>query len=180
MSIPKLETERLLLREWAESDTDPFAKMNCDPEVMKYFPKHLSYDESKAFIQKSNSILSEKKFGLWAVEIKNSKEFIGFIGLAVPTFEARFMPCTEIGWRLKASAWGHGYASEGARQVLQYAFVNLGMNEVVSFTAKINEPSWKVMERIGMKRNAEEDFDHPKVEKGHLLERHVLYRIRKS
>lgn len=90
------------------------------------------------------------------------------------------MPCTEIGWRLNISAWGHGYASEGAKRVLKYAFKTLDLNEVVSFTAKINERSWKVMERIGMSRDAAEDFDHPKVQKGHQLERHVLYRIKKS
>jgi len=178
MKIPRLETERLILREWIDGDIQPFVDMNCDPDVMRFFPKHLTAEESRQFIAKSNSILLEKQFGLWAVEIKESGEFIGFIGLAIPTFETSFTPCTEIGWRLTKQSWGKGYATEGAKRVLQYAFKNLDLKEVVSFTSELNRPSIKVMERIGMKRSPSEDFNHPRVEKGHRLERHVLYRKR--
>jgi RimJ/RimL family protein N-acetyltransferase len=180
MKIPRLESERLVLREWLEGDFQPFANMGCDPDVMRFFPKHLTAEESRQFIAKSNATLLEKQFGLWAVEIKESGEFIGFIGLAVPTFETNFTPCTEIGWRLAKESWGKGYATEGAMRVLQYAFKDLGLEEVVSFTSELNLPSIKVMERIGMDRNPAEDFNHPRVEKGHRLERHVLYRREKG
>lgn len=180
MKIPRLESERLLLREWQEHDLQPFVEMGCDPDVMRFFPKQLSPEECKQFIDKSNSILLEKQFGLWAVEVKDTAEFIGFIGLAEPTFKAKFTPCTEIGWRLKKTAWGKGYASEGALCVLRYAFMGLELREVVSFTSQLNKPSIKVMERIGMKRNHDNDFDHPRVEKGHPLERHVFYQIGKE
>lgn len=180
MKILRLESERLLLREWTDSDAQPFINMNCDPDVMRFFPKPLTAEESKQFISKSNSILLEKQFGLWAVEVKESAEFIGFIGLAVPTFDAHFTPCTEIGWRLTKKSWGMGYATEGAIRILQYAFKDLDFEEIVSFTSELNLPSIKVMERLGMKRSPTEDFDHPRVEKGHRLERHVLYRIRRE
>lgn len=177
IKIPRLESDRLILREWRESDIEPFANMNTDPVVMEFFPKLLSYEESKQFVLNSNTILNDKQFGLWAAEVKETKEFIGFIGLAVPTFEAPFTPCTEIGWRLKANSWGNGFATEGAKRVLEYAFSDLDLKEIVSFTSELNVRSWKVMERIGMSRNPNEDFDHPKVEEGHKLRRHVLYRI---
>jgi len=178
MHIQRLETSRLLLREWVDTDREPFAEMNGDPEVMQFFPKPLSHEESDRFIIKSNQILSEKKFGLWAVEVKDSKEFIGFIGLAAPAFEAHFTPCIEIGWRLKKQAWGKGFATEGAVTVLQYGFQDLKLSEIVSFTSALNRPSIKVMERIGMTRKEHEDFDHPRIEHGHRLQRHVLYRIK--
>jgi 3-dehydroquinate dehydratase/shikimate dehydrogenase len=180
MNFLRIESERLILREWNETDIEPFASLNCDPDVMQYFPKPLTTEESKQFIIKSNSILQEKSFGLWAAEIKSSSEFIGFIGLAVPTFEAPFTPCIEIGWRLAKKFWSQGYATEGARRVLQYAFDDLHLNEVVSFTSELNRPSIRVMERIGMKRDPNEDFYHPRVEKGHRLEKHVLYRLKKN
>lgn len=180
MIIPKIESERLVLREWNDKDIEPFVNLNSDPDVMRFFPKLLTANESKLFILKSNSILQEKQFGLWAVEVKNSSDFIGFIGLAEPDFEAPFMPCIEIGWRLAKKFWGKGYATEGALRVLQYAFKDLQLNEVVSFTSELNIPSVRVMERIGMKRDAKEDFKHPRVEPGHRLEKHVLYRLKKN
>jgi RimJ/RimL family protein N-acetyltransferase len=154
--------------------------MNADPDVMRYFQKPLTREESDRFIDKSNQILTEKGFGLWAVEVKGTGRFIGYIGLAVPAFEAHFTPCTEIGWRLSKQNWGQGFATEGAEKVLTYAFQQLGLKEVVSFTSTLNTPSIKVMKRIGMQRKEDEDFDHPKVEKGHRLARHVLFRLENS
>jgi len=180
MIAPRLKSERLLLREWVSSDEEPFMALNRDPHVMELFPNLLTPEESAQFITRSKNLLAEKKFGLWAVETQDSKEFIGFIGLNEPTWDAHFTPCIEIGWRLAKKFWGRGFATEGARRVLEYAFDDLKLQEVVSFTSPLNQRSIKVMEKIGMKRNRTEDFDHPKVEKGHRLERHVLYRLKQA
>lgn len=172
-----LETERLILRQWKESDKEVFAKLNGDAETMLFFPKLLSREESDAFVDRTIEVIDSQGFGLFAIEIKETKEFIGFTGLANPKFEAPFTPCTEIGWRLYKDYWKKGYATEAAQKVLNFAFNNLKLEEVVSFTSHHNIPSIKVMERIGMKRNKNEDFLHPNVENGHKLKPHVLYRI---
>ncbi len=117
-------------------------------------------------------------FGLWAVEAPGLADFIGFVGLQVPSFTADFTPCVEVGWRLARAHWGFGYASEAAMASLAYAFGELGYDEIVSFTVVHNVRSRRVMERIGMTEDLE--FDHPLVPKGHELERHVLYRVQKS
>ena len=116
-------------------------------------------------------------FGLWAVEVRNVTPFIGYIGLSVPRFDAYFMPCVEVGWRLSADQWGRGYATEGARAALAFAFDVVGLREVVSFTVPANLRSRRVMEKIGMKRDPAEDFDHPWLPEGHPLQRHLLYRV---
>jgi RimJ/RimL family protein N-acetyltransferase len=116
-------------------------------------------------------------FGLFAAELQETGECIGFVGLAVPRFEARFTPCVEIGWRLSAHHWGSGLATEGAREVARYAFEELGLAGLVSFTVPHNVRSRRVMEKIGMIRDACEDFDHPGIAEGHALRRHVLYRL---
>lgn len=178
--IPKFETERLTLRDWIASDREPFIQMNSDLDVMRNFPRHLSRKESLAFIEKSMTLLAREKYGYWAVEEKSTNEFLGFVALAEVSFQSRFTPCIEIGWRFKKSAWGKGFASEGARKLLEYGFDSLALNEIVSLTAKVNERSWRVMERIGMLRDFENDFDHPRVAEGSHLRPHVLYRIKKS
>jgi RimJ/RimL family protein N-acetyltransferase len=111
------------------------------------------------------------------VEIPDSASFAGFVGLAVPRFEAAFMPCIEIGWRLAAKHWGRGYATEGARAALAFGFGPLGLGEILSFAAMHNVRSRRVMEKVGMTRSAADDFDHPLLPAGHPLRRHVLYRI---
>jgi RimJ/RimL family protein N-acetyltransferase len=115
-------------------------------------------------------------FGPWAVEVKDGPPFVGFVGLAVPRFEAHFTPAVEVGWRLAFDAWGHGYATEGARAALAYALDSLGAREVVSYTVPGNRRSRSVMERLGLRRDAADDFDHPLVPEGSPLRRHVLYR----
>ncbi|MBY0121652.1 GNAT family N-acetyltransferase [Bacillus sp. S/N-304-OC-R1] len=170
-----LETSRLLMRDWEETDLEPFCRLNADEKVMTYFPKSLSIDETYMFYK---SILSEFKecgFGLYAVELKENKEFIGFIGFHRATFEAEFTPCIEIGWRLKKEVWGKGYATEGAAACLQYGFNELGFSDVYSFTADINEPSKNVMNKIGM--NFIKTFNHPKVNRDSPLNKHVLFHI---
>jgi len=172
-------TRRLVLRQWRDADRRPFAALNSDPLVMEHFPQVLKVDESDAMVGRCIGQIDRDGYGLWAVEVRASGEFIGFVGLAMPTFEAAFTPCTEIGWRLTRSAWGHGYATEAAKQVLATAFCDIGLDEVVSFTTIGNLRSQRVMQRIGMTHLRSEDFDHPRVADG-PLRRHVLYRIRRA
>ena len=175
-----LRTERLELRQWRESDREPFAALNADPVVMEHFPGLLTRDQADALIDRHRALLEAGEPGLFAVEESATGTFIGFVGLAAPKFEAVFTPCVEIGWRLARTAWGHGYASEAARACLQHGFETLALDEIVSFTAVGNTRSRAVMERIGMTRDPAEDFDHPRLEPGSPLRRHVLYRLTRS
>jgi RimJ/RimL family protein N-acetyltransferase len=168
-----LSTPRLGLRKWIDSDLEPFVRMNEDPEVMRYFPRPMTAEESKVFISRIEKFFHEHGYGLFALEVKATGEFIGYTGFAEPRFEAWFTPCTEIGWRLKREAWRHGYATEAARACLDYGFQTLGLDRVYSFTALSNTPSERVMQKIGMRRVGE--FDHPMIADGHPLRRHVLY-----
>ena len=176
-----LRTDRLALRQWREADLEPFAELNADPEVMRYFPAPLTRAESDAHAERSRARIAERGWGLWAVEVVGEVPFIGFIGLAEPRFEAHFTPAVEIGWRLAREHWGHGYAVEGARAAVAYGFGELGLDEIVSFTTTANERSRRVMERLGMTHDAADDFEHPLLAPGHPLRPHVLYRLpRKS
>ncbi|HEU4998321.1 MAG TPA: GNAT family N-acetyltransferase [Lapillicoccus sp.] len=171
-------TERLLLRQWRDEDWAPFAALNADPEVMRHFPSTLDRQESDAFAYRNAALLEVNGWGLWAVEVVESGEFVGFVGLNQPQWTAAFTPCTEVGWRLARSAWGKGYATEAARAALAVAFGPLGLDEVVSFTTVANDRSRAVMERLGMSRDPAEDFDHPKLGPDSPVRRHVLYRLR--
>ena len=177
MSKPnEIRTARLRLRRWLPSDREPFAELNADPVVMKHFPALLSREESDAGIARVEAHFDQHGFGFWAVEVPGSASFIGFIGLAIPRFQAHFTPCVEIGWRLAAAFWNRGYATEGAQAALKFGFEVLGLPEIVSLTVPGNLASRRVMEKIGMVRNPEDDFDNPLVTEGHPLRRHVLYR----
>jgi RimJ/RimL family protein N-acetyltransferase len=179
-TVPReLRTPRLWLRRWRPEDREPFAALNGDARVMEYFPGTLAREQSDALASRIESQLAQRGYGLWAVEVPGATAFAGFIGLSVPAFDAPFTPCVEIGWRLAAEHWGRGYAPEGARAVLDLAFADLGLAEVVSFTAAGNARSRRVMEKIGMVTRAADDFDHPLVPAGHWLRRHVLYRARR-
>ncbi|HAU1201143.1 TPA: GNAT family N-acetyltransferase [Legionella pneumophila] len=172
-----LTTPRILLRAWDEEDTIPFYRMSQDPRVMKYFPGLWSMDMVKDLIIRMNEQLSQKNFTLWAAEVKDCKQFIGFIGLNAPTWNAHFTPCVEIGWRLATEFWGQGYATEGAKAALEYAFLEMHIPEIVSFTVPDNSRSRSVMDRLGMIRDIAGDFLHPKLASDHRLAKHVLYRI---
>jgi RimJ/RimL family protein N-acetyltransferase len=172
-----LTTERLLLRQWREADREPFAALNADPAVMEHFPRTLTRHEADALIDRHQERLIAGEPGLFAVEVRETGAFIGFIGLAVPAFETAFTPCVEVGWRLARGAWGHGYASEGGRAALDHGFSTLKLPEIVSFTWEGNLRSRAVMERIGMVRDRAGDFEHPNLEPGHRLRPHVLYRV---
>jgi RimJ/RimL family protein N-acetyltransferase len=177
MGVLVLETERLTLRAWRQSDREPFARMNADPRVMEFLPGILSRSDSEAFADRIEAHFSAHGFGLFATELRMSGEFIGFTGLAVPSFEAHFTPCVEIGWRIAFAHWRQGLATEAARAVLRYAFETAEMDEVVSFTVPANVRSRRVMEKIGMTHNPADDFEYPRLAEGHPLRRHVLYRI---
>ncbi len=178
--MTELTTDRLLLRQWKDSDHEPFAALNADPAVTEHFPRPFTRSESDALIDRVKVSFAERGFGLWAVEVRETGQFIGFTGLSVPRFEAHFMPAVEIGWRLAKDAWGNGYAPEAARASLAYAFGPAGLDELVSFTTTTNKPSQRVMEKIGMTHDEAGDFDHPSLAAGHTLQRHVLYRITRT
>ena len=177
--MTELTTDRLLMRRWRDEDRDPFAAMNADAEVMEHFPAPLTREQSDTFVDRIEQGFEARGYGLWALEVRESGEFIGFTGLVLQTFEAPFTPAVEVGWRLAKAAWGHGYAIEAARAPFGYGFGPAGLDEIVSFTATTNKPSQRVMERIGMTHDEADDFDHP-APPGHRLERHVLYRITRA
>lgn len=154
--------------------------MNTDAEVMRHFPAMLSQEESDAFVDRIEDHWRAHGFGLFAVEERASGDFIGFIGLAVPRFSAAFTPCVEVGWRLAHNVWGQGYAPEGAREALAFGYETASLTEIVSFTSATNLPSQRVMEKIGMRHDPAEDFDHPSVAASSPLCRHVLYRLRRD
>jgi RimJ/RimL family protein N-acetyltransferase len=179
-SMANLETERLVLRRWRAEDREPFARMNCDAEVMEFFPAALTRAESDTLADRIEAHFEEHGFGGWAAEMRAEAVFIGFVGLAVPRFEAHFTPCVEIGWRLAREHWGKGLATEGARAAMRYAFAELGLAELVSFAVPGNVRSRRVMEKLGMTHDVRDDFEHPGLPEGHRLRRHVLYRVRGS
>lgn len=172
-----LSTDRLILREWRQEDLAPFARLNADPEVMRFFPAVQSIEETKASVERVKARIKADGFGFWAAELKETGKFIGFIGMQRVLDVLPCAPAVEIGWRLDKSVWGQGLAPEGARACLAYAFSTLKLKEVVSFTASTNEPSQRVMTKIGMTRDYEGDFEHPMVPDGSPVKTHVLYRI---
>lgn len=178
--INVIETERLYLRQWQASDFAVFAEINADPEVMKYFPKLLTPKVSDIIASKCQQLIANQGWRLWAVSLKDrSKEngaFIGFVGLNDTHADMSFAPAVEIAWRLHKDYWGQGYATEAARAALNFAFTELSLDEVVSFTAVINKRSQLVMERLGM-MNTRANFYHPALDPNHRLAEHVLYNM---
>lgn len=177
---PELRTPRLSMRRWRAEDSEPFALLNADPDVMAHFPETLGRGASDALMKAIEVGFERHGFGLWALQPREGGELLGFTGLAVPDFEAHFTPAVEIGWRLARTAWGHGYATEAARAALEFGFEQALLDEVVSFTVVDNLRSRAVMERLGMSHDPADDFDHPSLPAGHPLARHVLYRLRQS
>lgn len=175
-----LTTDRIVLRRWQPNDREPFAAINADADVMRYFDKPRNRAESDATADRLEAHINDHDFGFWAAELKETGEFIGFIGIEHTSPDLLCSPAVEIGWRLDKRFWGKGLAPEGARACLAYAFSKLKLEEVVSFTAEGNVPSMRVMEKIGMKRDVSADFDHPAIPEGHPIRRHVFYRITSS
>ena len=176
-----IETERLLLRSWRDGDIDAMHAISSDPVVMEHFPRPSTWEETADLVVRHRGNLAWGQPGLFAVEtLAEPGTLIGFVGLAVPGFEARFTPCVEVGWRLAVAAWGQGYATEAARAAVRHGFDVLGLEEVVSFTSTTNLRSQAVMRRLGMTHDPADDFEHPRVAPGSPLRRHVLYRLTKD
>jgi RimJ/RimL family protein N-acetyltransferase len=174
--VAELPTARLVLRQWRDSDLEPFAGLNADPDVMRYFERPMSREESDIFVHSIRETIERQGWGLWAVGVTDGSPFIGFVGLNTPRFDAPFMPAVEVGWRLAREHWGHGHATEAARAAIAFGFDELNLDEIVSFTAPANERSRRVMERLGMTHDPRDDFDHPRAPA--RLNPHVLYRRR--
>lgn len=178
--LDRIETPRLVLRAWKESDRIPFAAMNADPRVMEFFPKVLSSSESDEAFGRVLTHFDRYGFGIWALEARRSGEFLGLLGLQNVRFEAKFTPAVEIGWRLRYEAWGKGFATEGAQAALKAGFGRLGLSEIVAMTVPENQRSRRVMEKLGMTYVVGEDFNHPLIEEGSRYRRHILYRKKKE
>jgi ribosomal-protein-alanine N-acetyltransferase len=177
--VNELRTPRLRLRQWVDADLEPFAELNADPEVMRYLPGPLSRAESDADAANCRAFIAEHGYGVWAVEVIDVAPFAGFVGLSDSHFEARFTPAFQIRWRLAREHWSRGYATEAARAALAFGFDTLGLEEIVSWTTTGNGASRRVMERIGMSRDAADDFDHPLRSPDDPSRPHVLYRLRR-
>ena len=176
----QLETSRLTLRRWQESDRAPFAAMNADPVVMQFFAAPFTTEQSNETIDRYLTAFDREGFSFFAAILRDTGDFAGTIGLqtmrdVVPNLP---QPAVEIGWRLPQSAQGKGLATEGALAILDFAFHQLGLAEVVAITAIPNQPSRRVMEKLGMTHRPELDFNHPRVPAGHRYERHTLYSLR--
>jgi RimJ/RimL family protein N-acetyltransferase len=176
IQLTEFETERLCLRQWRPQDREPFAELNADPKVMEYLPALLDREASDAMADRYQSLIAERGWGFWAVEKRDTKQFIGFVGLHIPVAELPFSPCVEIGWRLAFQYWGKGFATEAAKTCLRVGFGLLGLSEIVSFTTVRNFNSRAVMARLGM-RECAETFEHPHVPPGSALREHCLYRL---
>ena len=170
-----IETKRLLLREWQPADHAVYIEMNRDASVMEFFPSILTPEQSLQHIVRITELINHEGYGLFAVERKEDGAFIGFTGFALPRFEASFTPCVEIGWRIASKFWNKGYATEAAKACLEFGFTIMKWKDIYSFTSVLNTRSESVMQKIGMQKEGE--FDHPLLETGHRLQKHVLYKI---
>ena len=175
--IHHLQTSRLILRNWKQNDIEPFAILNSDPRVCEFLPNVLSKEETLTSVIKIQSHFKKHAFGLFAVELISTKTFIGFVGLKYFSFDSHFTPSVELAWRLSWKNWGQGPATEAAQKVTQYGFETLGLPEILAITAKNNQRSRRVMEKLGMFTNEDENFLHPQLEYSHPLAEHVLYRF---
>ncbi len=177
MSAPTIETPRLLLRPWRASDYDAWAALSADARVMEFFAGTIERERALADAAKIAERLTENGYGWWVVEVKGGAPYVGHVALQDVPFAAHFTPALEVGWRLAAEFWGNGYATEGARAALAFAFQTLHRSEVIAMTAKINVRSQRVMQRLGMAYDPGDDFDNPRVADGSPLRPHVLFRI---
>jgi RimJ/RimL family protein N-acetyltransferase len=179
-AVPELVTARLRLRGWKQADLIPFATLNTDPWVMEHFESALSRAQSDALVARLQGHFDRHGFGMWAVEAPGRAPFVGFVGLAVPPFQAHFTPCVEVGWRLAAEFWGRGYATEAAEAALSFGFGTLALAEIVAYTVRGNLRSRRVMERLEMTRSEADDFDHPAYLDVERIRHHVLYRMSRA
>lgn len=173
-----IQTQRLGLRNWKDSDLAAMTAINQDPAVMRYFPSMPDEATTREYIQRMQAQFAENQYCYFAVEILDTREFVGFIGLMYQDYEATFTPCVDIGWRLKQSAWGKGFATEGAKACLDYAFTTLNLPTIYSVAPLVNTPSINVMKKIGMTLST--TFQHPKLGDFPTLETCALYVIERS
>lgn len=173
----RIETERLILRRFKPEDTEAMVEINANPKVMEFFPTTMSREASLAHLQRASDHWDANGFGLLALELRENNQMIGFTGLTIPPYIVPASPCVEIGWRLAPEAWGKGLAFEAAQACLKWGFEGLELQEIVSFTFEGNKRSSGLMERLGMRHNKADDFDHPMLPKDSALLRHVLYRL---
>jgi RimJ/RimL family protein N-acetyltransferase len=178
--VLQLETSRLTLRRWQEDDRVAFAEMNADPVVMHYFEAPFTREQSDEAIDRYLAAFDRDGFSFFAATVRETGDFAGTIGLQIMRFAVPNLPqpAVEIGWRLTQAAQGKGFATEGARAIVDFAFNQLGLNEVVAITALPNRASRHVMDKLGMTHRPELDFDHPRVPAGHQYQRHTLYSLR--
>jgi RimJ/RimL family protein N-acetyltransferase len=179
MPAIEFETHRLRLRQWRRADYAPLADLNADPKVMEFFPAPQDRKASEAAAEQMHAEIAERGWGLWAVDRRDTSEFIGFVGLHVPAGPLPFLPCVEVGWRLAAAHWGKGFASEAAAAALQVGFEQAQISEIVSFAAVLNKKSRAVMTRIGM-RDTGVTFQHPRVPVKSPLRQHCLYLLNRD
>ena len=176
IEIAELNTHRLRLRQWRDSDKEPFARLNADPEVMKFFPSLLNRSASNAMADQFKKLIAEQGWGMWAVEITENEQLIGFVGLCHAPDGLPFSPCIEVGWRIAKEFWGKGYATEAATAALNFGFSQLHLDEIVAYTSIRNLPSQAVMRRLGMQRSLP-DFAHPNLSNEHPLSERCVYQI---
>lgn len=174
-----LRTPRLILREWRDDDLEPFAAMSADPEVMELLLGPYDRTKNDESVAWARGVWREHNYGLWVVELPGEAPFIGVVGLNRIGYEAHFTPAVEVAWRLARPYWGRGFAYEAARATIEDGFFRLGLDEIVGVTTPPNRRSWRLMERLGMVRDGDGDFIHPRVPEGHPLQLHVLYRLRR-
>ncbi len=172
-----IRTARLLMRRWRDADRDPYAAINADPVVMRYFPAVQDRAASDVMIDRMETLFERQGFGLWALELADTAEFLGFTGLNPMPDGVPGAGGMEVGWRLAQHAWHHGYATEAATAAVDVAFNGIGLEEIWSMTAVLNEPSQAVMRRIGMTPYAR--FEHPRIELGHPIRPHVAFRMQR-
>jgi RimJ/RimL family protein N-acetyltransferase len=169
-------SKRIGFRDWEKKDLELFFAMNKSKEVMHYFPKMLSNEETEALYDRIRNHFRKHGYGFYAVDDLTNGNWMGFIGFQHVRFEADFTPAVEIGYRLLPSYWGKGIATEGSLACLQHAKNHLDFDAVVSFTAKVNLPSQRVMQKIGL--TFQYEFDHPLLNENDPLLRHVLYQTK--
>jgi ribosomal-protein-alanine N-acetyltransferase len=172
----RIETPRLILRQWNDADVEAWADMNADPRVMEFFPGTVPRERSREQAAMMRRDLKANGYGWFVMERKEAPGFAGVIALDDIRYEMPFRPLREVGWRLPVHVWGRGCATEAAHALLRYAFEELGWPEVIAMTAAINLRSRRVMEKLGMTHDPREDFDHPRVPDALAIKRHVLYR----
>lgn len=173
----RMETDRIRLRPWNEEDLPGFRALNADKDVMRFFPAPLAPEDSDKLAASFQTGMLLRGFGIWVLELPGLSSFAGVVGLNVPSFDHSLV---EVDWRLHKAFWGHGFATEAAAVALEAGFSLFSLENICSFTASLNRPSEKVMQRLGMERHPEDDFEHPALPLGHPLSRHVLYRMTKQ